>query len=193
MDWLLGVPVCLSFLPPKPPPPHDNDKQEEPSPGPVRLQIVTDRGQYPATLPVPHEELLVPQPPPTLAEAQAWQRALGGIQECRAAVALEEGEGLLASVPDRVLQAANLALVSAPAHWAEGGSAMLAAKARAGGRVVVQLEATTGEGEGEGSPSASVSLRVQADDAMLSASLLEALRRALTAAPSAAKSAGGVK
>ncbi len=154
---------------------------------------MTDRGQYPATLPVPPEELLRPQPSVGLEEAGAWQRALGGIHECKASVPLpppsaaapggDDEDGVLASLPDAVLQAANLALVSPRARWAEPGGALavFVARARAGGRVVAQMEA-----KGEASSSSSVSLRVQADDAMLSAALLEVLRRAVLAASASA-------
>jgi hypothetical protein len=166
----------------------------------VRLQIVTDRGQYPATLPVPPEELLRPQPSVSLEEAASWQRALVGIHECKASVALPpaqagakaeaeaeaEAEARLASLPDAVLQAANIALVSPRARWAESGAATFAARARAGGRVVVQLEAS---GSRDAGPAPSVSLRVQSDDAMLSASLLEVLRRAVAAPAPAVASA----
>lgn len=86
----------------------------------------------------------------------------------------DDDQGRLAALPDAVLRAARLALVSPRAQWAEAGRATFAARARAEGRVVVQVEVGAGGG-GE------VSLRVQADDAMLSASLLEVLRRAVAA------------
>lgn len=133
---------------------------------------MTDRGTYPITLPIPPEELLRPTPSLGQEEAGAWQRALGGIHESRASVPWPaEDEERLMALPDKVLQAAHLSLVSARAQWAEAGKATFAARARAGGRLVAQLEAVAG----------AVSLRVQADDAMLSASLLEVLRRAVAA------------
>ena len=127
------------------------------------------------TLPIPPEELLRPTPSLGPEEARAWQRALGGIHESRARVPWPaKDEAGLAALPEEVLQAAQLSLVSPSAQWAEGGHATFAARARAGGRVVVQLEAAAG----------GVLLRVQADDAMLSASLLEVLRRAVAAGAS---------
>lgn len=145
----------------------------------IKLQFATDRGgPYPVTVVLPPEELLRPHPV-SQAEADGIQRSLtGGFHEGKASFALPAAlRADTASVPTKVLQAANLAWVSSPACWREEGRALFAAllrRKKSGGgseRMVVQVSL---EGGGE-----MLTLQMNCDDAMISATLLDVLKRGL--------------
>ena len=146
------------------------------------MQFATDRGgPYPVTVVLPPEELLRPHPISQV-EAEEIQRSLtGGFHEGKASFPLPpalraDTEG----VPKKVLQTANLAWVSSPAEWQEEGRAMFAALLRrkksgdrvgGSGRMVVQVSLEEGD--------EMLALQVNCDDAMMSATFLNMLKRGL--------------
>ncbi|KAM3576770.1 hypothetical protein VYU27_001364 [Nannochloropsis oceanica] len=148
----------------------------------IKLQFATDRGgPYPVTVVLPPEELLRPHSV-SQAEAEEIQRSLtGGFHEGKASFPLPPAlRADTGGVPNKVLQAANLAWVSSPAEWQEEGRAIFAAllhRKKSGGRVgeseriVVQVSIEEG---GE-----MLTLKVNCDDAMMSATLLNVLKQGL--------------
>lgn len=130
-----------------------------------------------------------------VAEAMNLQKTLGGFHECKASFPLmeaegEEEEGGIAKIlPHKVLQSANLSWLSSTETWTEDGVALFSAllpkdkkkastsatAAVAGSdRVIVQVSLETGSCQEK-----KVVLQVNADDAMLSASLLDVLKRGI--------------
>ena len=153
---------------------------EEGEPQPIKLHFVSDRGgPYPVTVALPPEELLRPHVV-SEAEAEKIQGSLGGgFQNGKASFALPTAlREDLDGVPDKVLQAANLAWVSSPSRWQTEGTAVFAAllrKKKGGGgglgseRMVVQVSLDDD----------TLTLEVCSDDAMMSATMLEVLKRGL--------------
>lgn len=147
----------------------------------LKLQFSTDRGgPYVVTVVLPPEESLLPHPVSS-SEAEAIQRSLlGGFHESKASLSLpmalcDDPD----SVPRKVLQTANLAWVSSLDRWQEERVALFASllwrreddERDRRGRMVIQISLDGNGGR--------LKLQVNCDDAVMSATLLEVLKKGL--------------
>jgi hypothetical protein len=145
------------------------------------LQFVTDRGgPFPVNVVLPPEELLWKGGVGGYGEGEVVeiQKALtGGFHEGKAVCGLPGGVGV-EEVPEKVLQVVNVRMVSSGERWKEERVALFAAllrKKRSGGagneRVVLQVSMDEKEEV--------VRIQVNCDDAMMSATLVDVLKKGL--------------
>ena len=108
-------------------------------------------------------------------QPQQTQRSLGGFHAAKSTFSLPPGLDL-SSIPDKVLQSANLSLITSMSLWEKEKVAYFASlskkKTTGGGRIVAQVSLEPS--------SQKLTLQMNGDDAMMSATLHDVVKRGLT-------------